>query len=53
MFRMFRIQDNCSRLVVEWKHKYKEEVLKYLEAINIFKEENDNPCERNLQKVHN
>ena len=51
--RMFRIQDKGSRLVIEWKHKYKEGILKYLEDINIFKEENDNPCNRNLQKVKN
>ena len=51
--RMFRIQDKGSRLVIEWKHKYKEGILKYLEDINFFKEESDNPCNRNLQKVKN
>ena len=36
--RMFRIQDKGFHLVIEWKHKYKEGILKYLEDINIFKE---------------
>ena len=34
--RMFRIQDKGSRLVVEWKHRHKEGILKYLENIKYF-----------------
>ena len=36
--RMFRIQDKGSRLVIEWKDKYREKMLSYLQDVSIFKE---------------
>ena len=48
---MFRIQDKGSRIVVEWKNNYRQEMLKYLEDISIFEEESEDPSIRNLQRV--
>ena len=50
--RMFRIQDKGSRLVIEWKDQYRRKTLHYLEDISIFKEELENPSERNKGKVN-
>ena len=48
--RMFRIQDKGSRLVIEWKDKYCEKMLSYLQDVSIFKEEAENPFEENERK---
>ena len=47
--RMFRIQDKGSWLVLE--DKYREKMLSYLEHISMFKEETEDPCERNKSKL--
>ena len=49
---MFRVQDKGSRLVIDWKDKYLEKMLNYLEGISIFKEETEPPLEKNEQKVN-
>ena len=49
--RMFLVQDKGSRLVVEWKNKYKQRMLNYLEDINVFKEETEDPSQRNMERV--
>ena len=49
--RMFRIQDKGSWLVLEWKDKYREKILNYIEDISIFKEETEDPSEINKARV--
>ena len=49
---MFRIQDKGSRLVIMWKDQYHRKMLNYLEDISIFKEELENPSERNKGRVN-
>ena len=46
---MFRIQDKGSRLLLEWKDKYREKMLSYRE--NIFQEDTEDPSERSKAKV--
>ena len=48
---MFRIQDKGSRLVLEWKDKYREKMLSYFENLSIFQEETKDPSERNKARV--
>ena len=50
--KMFRIQDKGSRLVIEWKDKYREKMLSYLQDVSISKEEAENPLEDNERKVN-
>ena len=49
--RIFQIQDKGSRLVIEWKENYMKQMLKYLENISIFKEEEENPTLQNLKRI--
>ena len=51
--KMFIVQDEGSRLVLESKERYKEKMLQYLEDISVFREDEDNQSRENEEKVNN
>ena len=50
--RMFRVQNKGSRLVLESKERYNELMLKYLEDKSIFKEDQEDQSQINIENVH-
>ena len=49
--RMFRVQDKGARLFIEWKERYRSKVEDYLEDTRIFREEDHDMSQENIDKV--
>ena len=50
--RMSRVQDKGSRLALESKERYNELMLKYLGDNSIFREDQEDQSQINIEKVH-